>query len=130
MKEARFLYYEKDGERHDAGLHDDILAGDHDDAHDVSRQLLRDRGWSEDAIEKFIGGDVAEAPVPEDTPEDEAPELDADLLEIAEGAPPSVIEALHAEQKRRNAGKPQPKAAPTEDHKLKKRTGRFIHLHL
>jgi len=128
-KGAGYLSYEEDGVRHDAGLHDDILAGDHSDALDVSRTMLRDQGWSEADIENFIGGDVAEAPVPEDTPEEESA-LDADLLEISEGAPPSVIEALHAEQKRRNGGKPQPKAAPTEDHKLKKRTGRFIHLHL
>ena len=85
--------------------------------------------------------DANEDEAADEAPEDEVPELDADLLEIAEGAPPSVMEALHAEQKRRNEGKPLPLLDPspppepeddtTWDHSLKtKRTGRFIHLHL
>ena len=71
----------------------------------------RDRAFRDEANEDE---DEAADEAPEDeAPEDEALEFDADLLEIAEGAPPSVMEALHAEQKRRNEGKPLPLLDPS-----------------
>jgi len=52
---AELCYRDKDGKLCDATLHNDILAGDHDDATEVSRELLRKRGWSAADIADFLG---------------------------------------------------------------------------
>jgi hypothetical protein len=114
--------------------------------HPVARETLL-HALRETPVQPEEEGTPEEGTPEEGTPEEgtpeagEVPELDPDLLEISEGAPPSVMEALYAEQKRRNEGKPLPLLDPspppepeddtTWDHSLKtKRTGRFIHLHL
>lgn len=58
--------------------------------------------------------------------------LDAELLELAKGAPPNIVQQIYEEQARRNQSRPDLmafNADSTQDSKPK-RTGRRVHLHL
>jgi hypothetical protein len=49
------MFYRQGHERHDAELHEPIIAeGDHDAAAEVSRRRLRQRGFTDDQIKRLI----------------------------------------------------------------------------
>lgn len=77
------------------------------------------------AISGDNGGDIDDD-IPPPVP------LDAELLELAKGAPPNIVQQIYAEQARRNQSRPDLMgfhADNTQDSKPK-RTGRRVHLHL
>jgi len=139
MSAERFIAYRRDGELHDDGLHDEILAGEH--STETTRDWLKGEGWSEEDI-AALG--LGEGTATTDEDEEEGSFLDPDLREIARGAPSNIVQYLWEEQERRNAGRPEmqiDRAIRSKDWSLVeelgkrlrlprgKRTGRRIHLH-
>lgn len=52
---GELFYLDAAGKQQDAKLHEEILAGDHDDALEVTRERLRAMGWADDVIADFLG---------------------------------------------------------------------------
>ena len=53
-RKGSLFYVDEQGVRQDAALHQEILDGEHEDALDVTRELLRQDGWSEQEIEDWL----------------------------------------------------------------------------
>lgn len=52
---TEFFYDGPDSEKQDAALHEPILAGDHSEALEVSKDVLRRAGWTEEEIVRLLG---------------------------------------------------------------------------
>jgi len=56
MPSNELFYTDPDGNKQDAELHAELLAGDHSTAIEVSADLMREWGFTEDEIEIWLPG--------------------------------------------------------------------------